>query len=105
MRVSVPPDDPVKVCKLTLRNTSRQPQKTLRHLLRRAVLGVSREISSRYVITQADRRAGGLFARNPYNNEFAERVAFATTGARSFTFTADRAEFLGRNGSTRLPPP
>jgi cyclic beta-1,2-glucan synthetase len=67
------------------------------------VLGVSRETVSRYIITEADPARGAIFARNPYNPEFSERVAFATTTAASYTFTADRAEFLGRNGSAQSP--
>ncbi len=77
-------------------------------------MGVNRESTSRYIVTEAVRksvnpggkdvgRAAAILARNPYNNEFAERIAFATTSAESFTFTTDRAEFLGRNGSTQAP--
>ena len=103
LRVSVPPVDPVKVCRLTLRNASEGPKKLSVTYYAEMVMGVSRESISRYIITEADHDAGVVLARNPYNNEFAERVAFATTSAETFTFTTDRAEFLGRNGSTRNP--
>jgi cyclic beta-1,2-glucan synthetase len=114
LRVSVPPDDSVKVCKLTLRNQSGATRKLSVTYYAELVMGVSREGTSRYIVTEGDRRAvspgrkvgagtGAIFARNPYNNEFAERIAFATTSAESFTFTTDRAEFIGRNGSTQDP--
>ena len=103
LRVSVGIEDPVKVCKLTLRNTSASPRRLSATYYAELIMGVSREISSRFVITQADRKAGGLFAHNPYNNEFAERVAFAVTGEAPFAFTADRGEFIGRNRSTQDP--
>jgi cyclic beta-1,2-glucan synthetase len=101
--VSVPSNDPVKVCKLTLRNTSSSPRKFSATYYAELVMGVSREATSRYIITSVDRQTGAIMARNPYNNEFAERVAFASTSASAFTFTTDRAEFLGRNGSTQAP--
>jgi cyclic beta-1,2-glucan synthetase len=66
-------------------------------------MGVARESTSRFIITSADKDLGAVLAHNPYNNEFAERVAFATTSAGTFTFTTDRAEFLGRNGSMQAP--
>ncbi len=101
--VSVPADDPVKVCKLTVRNSSTTPRKLSVTYYAELVLGVSREAVSRFIITEADREHSAILARNPYNPEFAERVAFAATSASDFTFTADRAEFLGRNGSLQAP--
>jgi cyclic beta-1,2-glucan synthetase len=41
------------------------------------VLGVQRTTSAPYVITEIDQAGGAIFAHNPFNNEFAERVAFA----------------------------
>ena len=41
---------------------------------------------------------GALFARNPYNSEFPDRVAYFDADETSRTVTGDRAEFLGRNG-------
>jgi cellobiose phosphorylase len=103
LRVSVPADDPVKICKLTLRNGSGVARKLTVTYYAELVMGMSREATSRYIITEAVQQNGAIFARNPYNNEFSERVAFATTSADSFTFTTDRAEFLGRNRSTHDP--
>jgi cyclic beta-1,2-glucan synthetase len=103
LRVSVPSDDPVKVCKLTLRNMSETPRRLTATYYAELVMGVSRETVSRYIITEASLQHGALLARNPYNPEFAERVAFAGISAETFTFTADRAEFLGRNGSMQAP--
>ncbi len=67
------------------------------------VLGDLRSKTTMHVITEADPVSGAVFARNPYNTEFDGRIAFfgADTGSRSFT--GDRAEFIGRNGSLRSP--
>ena len=42
-------------------------------------------------------------ARNPYNTEFADRVAFFNVDDPARTVSADRTEFLGRNGTLRSP--
>ena len=44
-----------------------------------------------------------MFARNPWNREFAGRVAFADLGGRQTTCTGDRLEFLGRNAGLDHP--
>ena len=56
-----------------------------------------------HVVTEADPNTGTLFARNPYNTEFADRVAFFDVDAAARTVSGDRTEFLGRNGSLRSP--
>jgi cellobiose phosphorylase len=61
-----------------------------------------------HMTTTIDAATGALLARNPYNSEFAERVAFfdaSWSGLKTATrtFTGDRAEFIGRNGSICAP--
>ncbi len=46
---------------------------------------------------------GALIARNPYNSEFEGRVAFFDVDAPTRSHTADRSEFLGRNGHPEAP--
>ena len=47
--------------------------------------------------------SGALFARNVWNEAYGERVAFADGGERPAAWTADRTEFLGRNGGLAAP--
>ena len=56
-----------------------------------------------HVITELDPNSGALFARNSYNTEFVDRVAFFDVDDVSRTLTGDRTEFLGRNGTLRNP--
>jgi len=56
-----------------------------------------------HVITEMDPASGALFARNPYNTEFAGRVAFFDVDDGVRTVSGDRTEFLGRNGTLRAP--
>jgi cellobiose phosphorylase len=56
-----------------------------------------------HVVTEVDPQSGALFARNPYNTEFADRVAFFDVNDTNRTVSGDRTEFLGRNGTLRSP--
>jgi cyclic beta-1,2-glucan synthetase len=99
----VPLDASVKISLLRLRNHSDRKRRLSVTSYNELVLGVQRGTSSPFVITQTDEAIGTLFARNPYNNEFAGRVAFLEMSERERTFTCDRKEFLGRNGSLKSP--
>ena len=67
------------------------------------VLGPPRFGERRFVVTERDASSGAILARNAYNTDFKDRVAFlcATEPARSFT--CDRADFIGRNRTLAAP--
>ncbi len=67
------------------------------------VLGDLRPKTLMHVVTGVDPGSGALFARNAYNTEFADRVAFFDVDQAPRTVTGDRIEFLGRNGTLRHP--
>jgi cyclic beta-1,2-glucan synthetase len=67
------------------------------------VLGDLRPKSAMHVTTEVDPYSGALYARNPYNTEFPDRVAFFDVDDAKRTITCDRAEFIGRNGSLENP--
>ena len=56
-----------------------------------------------HVITEIDPESGAIFARNPYNTEFADRIAFFDVDDATRTVSGDRTEFLGRNGTLQNP--
>jgi cyclic beta-1,2-glucan synthetase len=99
----VPMDDPIKISRLVLRNTSGRS----RHLSVTAyvewVLGPSRTQAAPFVITEIDPDTGAMFARNQWNPAFGSRVAFADFGGRQTDWTGDRREFIGRNGTLAAP--
>jgi len=96
-------DAPVKYWVLKLRNRSDQPRRLSATGYVEWVLGDLRPKSALHVITEVDPASGALFARNPYNGEFAGRLAFFDVDDPARTLTGDRTEFLGRNGTLRHP--
>jgi cyclic beta-1,2-glucan synthetase len=100
---TVPLDDSLKLSRLRLRNLSNRRRRLSVTAYVEWVLGTTRSGPTLQIVTARDEATGAVFARNPWNVEFGERVAFADLGAGDATFTADRAEFLGRHGSVDRP--
>lgn len=99
----VPLADPIKISRLTVRNNSNRPRRLTITSYAEWVLGTSRGASGPFIVTQVDKLTGALLVRNPWNVGFTDRVAFADLGGRQTTWTADRTEFLGRNGGPAMP--
>jgi cyclic beta-1,2-glucan synthetase len=99
----VPREDPVKIIRLKLRNTSHRVKRLSAAFYAEWVLGSVRDQAPQQVITELDGATGALLARNAFNADFPSWVAFADVGQRPRTFSADRTEFLGRNGSVAAP--
>ncbi len=104
-RLFVAPESPVKMMQVRLENKSTRPRRLTLTLTLYAewVLGTSRGTTQPYLIPSYEREQYALLARNPYNTEFGERVAFVAASKEPHSFTADRAEFIGRLGDLRQP--
>jgi cellobiose phosphorylase len=101
--VYVAADAPLKFSVLKVRNESGQTRRLSATGYVEWVLGDLRPKSTPYVITEIDPVSGALFARNPYNTDFADRIAFFDVDDVTRTVSGDRTEFLGRNGTLRNP--
>ena len=96
-------DASVKFTVLKVRNECGRPRRLSATGYVEWVLGDLRPKSAMHVATEVDPGSGALFARNPYNTEFADRVAFFDVDDAARTVSGDRTEFLGRNGTLRNP--
>jgi cyclic beta-1,2-glucan synthetase len=95
--------DSVKISRLVLENRSDRSRQLSVTAYVEWVLGFSRGKTAPYIVTERDGETGALFAANPLNSEFGNRVAFFDFKGAQSSWTADRAEFIGRNGSLERP--
>ncbi len=99
---TVPLDGSIKLSRLRLRNLSGRRRRLSVTGYVEWVLGTTRSVPKMQIVTTRDEATGAVFARNPWNEDFGERVAFADFGTAD-ELTADRTEFLGRHGSVDRP--
>jgi cyclic beta-1,2-glucan synthetase len=99
----VPPEDTIRISRLIIENRSSRTRRLTVTSYVEWVLGSSRSISAPHIATEMDSETGAMFATNFWNREFAGRVAFLDLGGRQVSWTGDRVEFLGRNGSLDYP--
>ncbi len=95
-------DAAVKFAVLKICNESERTRKLSATGYVEWVLGDLRAKSNMHVVTEID-DSGALFARNAYNTEFPERVAFFDIDEKNRSVSGDRAEFIGRNGTLKNP--
>ena len=103
LTIFVPKDDTIKISLLKIKNLTDRKRKISITSYTEWVLGTQREKAAPYLICDYDQESGAIFARNPYDNDFATHVAFADMNSANKTFTCSRKEFLGRNGSYENP--
>ena len=103
LSVYVALDDAVKFSVLKLHNTSGVARRLSVTGYVEWVLGDLKAKTTMHVITEIDPLSGALLARNAYNTEFADHVAFFDVDDTARTFTGDRVEFIGRNGTMTNP--
>src|SRR5262249_22532917 len=101
--VFVPPEDPVKVVSLKLRNDDSRVRRLSATYYAEWVLGTVRENAPMQVVCERDEDSGAVLARSAWAGAFAGKLAFAAAGPRPRAATADRTEFLGRNGTVSAP--
>lgn len=99
----VPLDAEVKIGRLRLKNVSGRRRKLALSYYVEWVLGTQRQKTAHHIVCELGGRPGLLLARNPYSDEFGDRIAFSALNGSISGFTCDRREFLGRNGNYASP--
>jgi cyclic beta-1,2-glucan synthetase len=99
----VPLEDSLKISRLKIvNNSARARQLSVTHFVD-WVLGNQRSKTAPFIVTEIEATSGALLARNPWSVDFQSRIAFMDMCGRQQTYTADRAEFIGRHGSLAEP--
>jgi cyclic beta-1,2-glucan synthetase len=93
----------LKVVQLQLRNTTKRMRRINVTYYAEWVLGVAREHTAPYILPEFDSKSYALLARNSYNTDFGQQVAFLASTREPTGVTTDRTEFLGRLGSYTRP--
>lgn len=103
MWVYIDKELPVKCIVLKLKNLSGRDRRLSVTGYIEWVLGDLASKTSMHVVTEKDPETGVIFIRNRYNAAFTDRIAFFDADGPDKSFTCDRVEFLGRNGSLQNP--
>jgi len=104
LRLFVPVDESVKIIELKLTNTTNHDLSLSAVYYVEWVMGVTRQISAPYLVTDYDRDRDIFYAENTLQEEFGGRIGFLTAfGAPVASYTGDRSEFIGRNGTLENP--
>jgi cyclic beta-1,2-glucan synthetase len=99
----VPLEDSIKISRLKIRNLSGRARRLSVTAYVEWVLGTSRGASAPFIVTEVDSDTRAMLARNSFSADYGGRVAFADLSGRQLSWTGDRTEFLGRNGSLDSP--
>ena len=99
----VPVADGIKISRLRLRNRSGRARRLSVTAFVQWALGANGTQPAPFIATRLDAATGALFAGNAWRPEFGERAAFMDLRGQQTSFTADRAEFLGRHGTLDAP--
>ena len=101
--VMVAAEQPVKISQLRLHNRSNRSRTLVVTAYAEWSLGPVRSRQAHFIRSSWDEATGALLARNPWNADATQRVAFFDLCGRQQSGTADRDEFLGRHGSYEYP--
>ena len=103
LTIFVPPDEPLKVVRLALKNTLPRRRRLTVTYYAEWVFGTVREEQRPFVTSELERGSACLLATCSWNAEFGGRVAFMASELPVHGFAADRTEFLGRGSDYARP--
>jgi len=96
-------DDSIKISRLKIVNRSGRARRLSITAYVEWVLGKNRTATAPFVMTEVNPQTRAIFARNAWDDQFGNRVAFADLNGRQTSWTCDRTEFLGRDSGMDRP--
>jgi cyclic beta-1,2-glucan synthetase len=96
-------NDPVKISRLRLTNKSARPRKLSLTAYVEWSLGAQRTRGASHICTAVDSATQLMTAWNRWSEDFGHAAAFLDLRGKQASWTGDRREFLGRNGSPDRP--
>jgi cyclic beta-1,2-glucan synthetase len=99
----VAPEDPIKLSRLRITNRSTRKRRLSITAYVEWMLAAAGRAGGPFIVSEIDAATGALLARNAWNAEYREQVAFLDLAGRQSAWTGDRTEFLGRNGTLDEP--
>jgi len=96
-------DAPIKLSLLRVSNNGRRRRRITVTAFVEWVVGALREHTQHQVQTSFSPQASAIYAQNFFDPQFASRIAFCAMSEPLASYTADRREFLGRNGTGAAP--
>ncbi|MDJ0921891.1 MAG: glucoamylase family protein [Henriciella sp.] len=101
--VFVSPDDPVKIVKVRLRDKSNCARRITATYYIEWLLGSIASAHQQHVVAEYDAGLEALLARNHWNFEFADRIAFLLSDCTPHSLTTDRRDFIGQGRDLSQP--
>ena len=103
LKLFMHPGKPVKIAQLKITNRTNETRRIAVSYYAEWVLGDLREKHAPYIIPEFDSKLSAVLVRNPYNVQFASRVAFLASTRELNWVTTDRLEFVGARKSYEDP--
>jgi cyclic beta-1,2-glucan synthetase len=103
LTVFVPPEGPVKIVRLQLKNLWNRPRRVTATYYVEWLLGALSSVARPQIVTAWDPTGVCLLASSAWSADFGQRVAFLTSTLQPHGVTTDRREFLGVEGDLAAP--
>ena len=103
LALAVPESDPVKIARLRITNQGTRPRRLTLTSYVEWTLGAQREHTRHQIHTRHDAATGAILAQNFFTDDYAAWTAFSWMSEPVQSFTANREEFIGRNGDLGAP--
>lgn len=104
MTTYCPREDTCKISIIKLTNNTNVQRKLSIMYYAEMVLGVSKQLTSQYISTYYDKEDKFIYSNNAYSSDFKDSLAYLKIiGGNNSSFTGDRTEFIGAEGSIEKP--